>query len=77
MIRATPRAVLLFACGIPPALFAIVLDAGLWPFAVIYGVIVLAAIAADAGLSFPIGALRVMPAYRARVAEGVSPNTCR
>jgi uncharacterized protein (DUF58 family) len=59
MIRPTPRAVLLFACGIPVALLVISYDVRLWAWPFIYAPLALAAIAVDAAFAFPHRALRV------------------
>ena len=59
MTRPTPRAVLLFACGIPLALFWLIFDVRLWPWSLAYGLVVLAAIAVDAARAFPPALLRV------------------
>jgi len=59
MMRPTPRAVLLFACGIAPALFLVIFRPQLWAWSLYYGALVLLAIAVDAVLAFPVRALRV------------------
>jgi uncharacterized protein (DUF58 family) len=52
MIRPTGRAVLLFAGGIPLALFIVILNPDLWALAFDYGALALVAIATDALLAF-------------------------
>jgi uncharacterized protein (DUF58 family) len=59
MMRPTARAVLLFVCGIPPALFLMIFDPELWPWSLAYGALVLGLIAADAAMAFPPRALRI------------------
>jgi len=53
MTRPTRRAVLVFALGVPLALFLVIYDAGLWALSFDYGVLVLIAIATDGFLAFP------------------------
>jgi uncharacterized protein (DUF58 family) len=53
MIRPTPRAVLLFVCGIPLTLIAVIYSPNLWPLSVSYGVLVLLVAASDLGLALP------------------------
>src|SRR5262249_23657665 len=53
MIRPTGRAVLIFVCGIPLALFVVIYDPALWVLSFNYGVLVLLAAGADALLAFP------------------------
>ena len=62
MIRPTPRAVLIFACGVPLALFWLIFEPLLWPWSLAYGLSVLVAIVADAARAFPPAALRVTTA---------------
>jgi len=59
MIRPTPRAVLIFACGVPLALLWVVFAPRLWPWSLAYGLAVLVLIVADAAWAFPPAALRV------------------
>src|SRR5262249_27876090 len=59
MIRPTPRAVLIFVCGVPLALFWLIFAPGQWPWSLAYGVVVLVLIAADAAWALPPAALRV------------------
>src|SRR5262249_11539414 len=59
MMRPTPRAVLLFAWGVAPALFLVIFRPELWAWSLYYGALVLLAIAVDAVLAFPVRALRV------------------
>jgi uncharacterized protein (DUF58 family) len=59
MIRPSLRAVLIFAAGLPGALFLVIYDAALWPFSFDYGALALLAIATDALLSLPARALRL------------------
>jgi uncharacterized protein (DUF58 family) len=53
MIRPTPRAVLLFVCGIPLTLIAVIYSPNLWPLSISYGVLVLLIAASDLGLALP------------------------
>ena len=48
MIKPTPRAVTIFAAGIPPALYFAIAAPSLWPLSLVYGAAVLAAMAGDA-----------------------------
>jgi uncharacterized protein (DUF58 family) len=59
MIRPTGRAVLIFAAGIPLALFAVIYDPNLWVLSFTYGALVLLAVASDALLAFPQRLLKV------------------
>jgi uncharacterized protein (DUF58 family) len=72
MIAPTPRAVLVFALGVPIALLAVVVDPGLWALSVSYGFLVLAAIATDALLAVPRRALAVEVAAPDRIHIGES-----
>jgi uncharacterized protein (DUF58 family) len=53
MIRPTSRAALIFAGGIPLALFVVIYDPSLWALSFNYAVLVLFAVATDALLAFP------------------------
>ncbi len=53
MMRPTLRAVLVFAGGIPLALFIVLYDPGWWTLALDYGVLALIVTASDAVLAFP------------------------
>lgn len=59
MIRPSLRAVLIFAAGLPAALFLVIYDQALWPFSFDYGALALLAIATDAFLSLPGRYLRL------------------
>jgi uncharacterized protein (DUF58 family) len=59
MIRPTLRAVLIFAGGIPLALFIVIHDPRLWPLSFNFGVLVLLTVATDAMLAFPPRLLNV------------------
>jgi uncharacterized protein (DUF58 family) len=59
MIQPTPRAVLVFAAGIPPALFLIIADPSLWRLSSGYAALVLLAIATDALQAAGVRGLRV------------------
>jgi uncharacterized protein (DUF58 family) len=59
MIRPTLRAVLVFAAGIPLALFIVIYDPSLWAVSFDYGVLVLLLTASDVALAFPSRLLRV------------------
>ena len=60
MIRPTPRAVVIFACGVPATLLVMAYDATLWAWPLVYAVLVLAALVADAASAFPSRALHVV-----------------
>jgi uncharacterized protein (DUF58 family) len=53
MIRPTLRAVLIFAGGIPLALFIVIYDPRLWPLSFNYGLLAFVAIATDWALALP------------------------
>jgi uncharacterized protein (DUF58 family) len=53
MTRPTARAVLIFAAGIPLALFVVIYNPGLWPLSFNYAILVVLAVATDALLAFP------------------------
>jgi uncharacterized protein (DUF58 family) len=53
MIRPTLRAVLVFAAGIPLALFIVIYDPNLWALSVDYGLLALLVTASDLALAFP------------------------
>ena len=55
----TPRAVLLFAAGVPLALMLAVAQPGLWALAIAYALIVLTAIAIDALLGAPLRGIAI------------------
>jgi uncharacterized protein (DUF58 family) len=59
MIRPTPRAVLVFAAGVPVALFLVVFNPGFWAWSLDYGLLVLLAMATDWLLAFPNRRLRL------------------
>jgi uncharacterized protein (DUF58 family) len=70
MIRPSLRAVLIFAAGLPAALFLVIYDAALWPFSFDYGALALLAIATDAFLSLPGRYLRLDVALPERLFIG-------
>jgi len=53
MIRPTGRAVFIFVCGIPLALFVVIYDPGLWVLSFNYGAVILLVTGTDALLAFP------------------------
>ena len=59
MIRPTPRAVAVFAAGVPVALFLVVYNPGLWAWSLNYAALVLIAMATDWLLAFPSRRLRL------------------
>jgi uncharacterized protein (DUF58 family) len=59
MIRPTPRAVVVFAAGVPVALLLVVYNPGLWAWSLDYGLLVLLAMATDWLLAFPNRRLRL------------------
>ena len=59
MIRPTLRAVLVFAAGIPLALFIVIYNPNLWALTLDYGVLALLVIASDLALAFPPRLLNV------------------
>ncbi len=70
MTRPTLRAVLIFAAGIPLALFIVIYDPKLWPLSFNYGVLVLIVIASDLALAFPPRLLNVKVATPDRLYIG-------
>jgi uncharacterized protein (DUF58 family) len=70
MIKPTRRAVLLFAAGIPPGLYLAIVAPALWPLPLAWAVLVLGALAIDAGLALPGRAVRVTVAPPARLYVG-------
>lgn len=68
----TPRAVLIFAAGLPLAVMLVVARPGLWALAVAYGLVVLTAIAIDALLGAPLRALAIAPQIPQSAAIGES-----
>jgi uncharacterized protein (DUF58 family) len=66
----TPRAVLLFAAGVPLTLTLVVAQPGLWALAVAYALIVLTAILIDALLAAPLRAIAVAPQIPSTAAIG-------
>jgi uncharacterized protein (DUF58 family) len=61
MIRPTPRTVLIFAAGIPLALFVVIWQPQLWVLSFNYAAVVLLVAATDALLAFPPRLLAVKP----------------
>src|SRR5262245_7948699 len=59
MIKPTPRAVVVFAAGVPVALLLVVYNPGLWAWSLNYGLFVLLAMATDWLLAFPSRRLRL------------------
>jgi uncharacterized protein (DUF58 family) len=59
MIRPTPRAVVAFAAGIPPALLLMIVAPGLWIAPVFYAALTLAALGVDALASVAPGRLEI------------------
>ena len=59
MIRPTGRAVLIFAGGIPLALFVVIYDPSLWVLSFNYGLLVALAAVTDVLLAFPPRLLKV------------------
>lgn len=59
MIKPTPRAVMLFAAGLPPSLLIIIAEPSLWTISVAYGALIFLAMAADALLAMPAKALTI------------------
>ena len=53
MIRPTGRAVFIFVCGIPLALFVVIYDPSLWVLSFNYGALILLVAGTDALLAFP------------------------
>jgi uncharacterized protein (DUF58 family) len=70
MTRPTLRAVLIFAAGIPLALFIVIYDPKLWPLSFNYGVLVVIVIASDLALAFPPRLLNVKVAVPDRLYIG-------
>ena len=52
-MRPTPRAVAIFAAGIPLALFMVIYNPGLWQWSLGYAALAFIAIAGDAALAMP------------------------
>lgn len=71
MIRPTLRAVLVFAGGIPLALFIVIYDSNLWALSFNYGVLVLLVVASDLALAFPprLLSVKIMAADRLYIGE--------
>lgn len=72
MIRPTRPAILLFACGIPIALIAIAADRGFWQLGFYFGLLVIAAILADAAFALPARSLTPSAALPDRLYIGES-----
>jgi uncharacterized protein (DUF58 family) len=70
MIRPTLRAVLIFAAGIPLALFIVIYDPALWPLSFNYGLLALLAIVSDLALALPPRLLNVKVAVPDRLYIG-------
>jgi uncharacterized protein (DUF58 family) len=70
MIRPTSRAVLLYASGIPLALFVVIYDPSLWVLSFNYGVLVLLVTGTDVLLAFPPRLLEVKIAVPDKVYIG-------
>jgi uncharacterized protein (DUF58 family) len=70
MMRPTPRTVLIFAGGIPLALFVVIYNPGLWVLSFNYGILVLLAAASDLLLAFPPRLLDVKVATPERLYIG-------
>jgi uncharacterized protein (DUF58 family) len=69
-MRPTRRAVLLFALGVPLALFLVIRNKALWPFSFDYGALLLIVMATDAALALPRGRLSVKVAAPERLYIG-------
>jgi uncharacterized protein (DUF58 family) len=70
MIRPTPRAVVVFAVGVPLALLLVVYNPGLWAWSLDYALLVLLAMATDWLLAFPNRRLRLEARAPASVQVG-------
>jgi uncharacterized protein (DUF58 family) len=70
MIRPTLRAVLIFAAGIPLALFIVIYNPALWPLSSNYGLLALLVIASDLALALPPRLLNVKVAVPDRLYIG-------
>jgi uncharacterized protein (DUF58 family) len=75
MIRPTGRAVLVFVCGIPLALFVVIYDPSLWLLSFSYGALVLLVTATDASLALPPRLLDVKVTVPERLYIGESGAT--
>src|SRR5262249_61869533 len=78
MIRPTGRAVFIFVCGIPLALFVVIYDPSLWVLSFNYGALILLVAGTGALLAFPPRLLDVKVTVPERLylgERGATPGT--